>query len=93
MRKRFIFALNLILLLAYASSINNDDDVEKRAFVTVITTENYVDPAMVMGSSLRAFTNTIETVDDRKVQVDYICLALLRNNDNFSENLIKRYVT
>jgi len=44
--------------------------------VTVVTTEDDIEPAMAMGSSLRAFTRTSESVDNPSYAIDYICLVL-----------------
>ncbi len=59
--------------------------IEKRAFVTVVTTEEDVEPAMAMGSTLRAMTRTSDSVHNPTYSLDYICLVL--RQENGSKNL------
>jgi hypothetical protein len=49
---------------------------EKRAFVTVVTSEEGVEPAMALGASLRASTRTADSVHNPSHKLDYICLVL-----------------
>jgi len=53
--------------------------MERRAYVTIITTESEVEPAMAMLASLRAFTRTKYTMDlheKNEIKTDYLCLIL-----------------
>lgn len=54
--------------------------IEKRAFVTVVTTEGDVESAMAMGSSLRAMTRSSDSVHHKLYSIDYICLFLQKGD-------------
>jgi len=66
----FGYVLFFFFVFASASS-------DRRAYVTVITTESYVRPAMVMGASLKAHTRRYEKSEN---EADYVCLILLSRN-------------
>ena len=53
---------------------------ERRAFVTIVTSEEGVEPAMVLGATLRASTRTADSVHNSSYDLDYICLVLREEN-------------
>mmetsp|Transcript_19553 Transcript_19553/g.29611 ORF Transcript_19553/g.29611 Transcript_19553/m.29611 type:complete len:367 (+) Transcript_19553:90-1190(+) len=66
----------LLVTLVTCLVLHNSSAIERRAFVTVITSDDAVEKAMVVGSTLRAFTRTAETTNSDSYTVDYICLVL-----------------
>jgi len=49
---------------------------ERRAYVTVITSDAAVDAAIVMGASLFASTRNSKRKNEQPVTTDYVCLIL-----------------
>lgn len=80
-----IIYLLLSLCLAYAK--------EKRAFITVVTTEEDVEPAMAIGTLLRASTRTKDSVHNSAYSLDYICLVLRKEEFEAYKNPTSDQVT
>lgn len=81
-----IFLATLVIFLA----LQNCSAIERRAFVTVVTSDDAVEKAMVVGSTLRAFTRTAETAVSDSYTVDYICLVLPKDDSSDEFNSAKK---
>jgi hypothetical protein len=76
MRFFILIRILIVLLLRIEFCLS----FEKRAFVTVVTIEDDVEPAMAMGSSLRALTRTSDSVHNSEYSIDYICLVIRKED-------------
>ncbi len=77
----FTFVITFALLIAFDQCFAE----ERRAFVSVVTSDEDVERAMAVGSTLRSFTRTQEMFDSDTsppYTIDYICLVLPKTDSN-----------
>jgi len=73
---------SLFLLTTTSCLAGSKNNKRKKAFVTIVTDEEHIEPAMVMGSSLRAMTRSSTSSEE------YICLVLRKEDieDEFGDD-------
>lgn len=79
----FTFVITFALLVVF--EFERCFAEERRAFVSVVTSDEDVERAMAVGSTLRAFTRTQEMVDGDSslpYTIDYISLVLPKTDSN-----------
>ena len=78
-------------LILLAASKSPFIAAERRAYVTVITSDADVDAAIVMGASLFASTRNLRRKNEQSVTTDYVSL-ILPSDQHMDPDIMGRYL-